>query len=71
MQSAGRNDGSADNSAAGLCVRCRHGRTQQSTGGSRFWRCLRATREAGYLRYPPLPVRRCPGFEASGGDAER
>ena len=67
MQSAGRKD----DPTVGLCVRCRHGQAQQSAGGSRFWRCLRATREEAYLKYPPLPVRRCPGFEDCGGDASR
>lgn len=48
----------------GLCARCRHARVQASARGSRFWRCLRADTEAAYLRYPPLPVRLCPGFES-------
>jgi hypothetical protein len=67
MPSAGRNDASA----VGLCACCRHGQAQQSAGGSRFWRCLRATREPGYLKYPPLPMRRCPGFDDSVDDTDR
>jgi hypothetical protein len=47
----------------GLCVRCRHGRRQESAKGSVFWRCLRARTDPRFLPYPPLPVRACPGFE--------
>ncbi len=51
----------------GLCARCRHARTQPTSRGSIFWRCLRAETDARYVRYPPLPVRACPGFEERGG----
>jgi len=53
----------AEGSRVGLCASCRHAAVQESARGSRFWRCLRADRESGYLRYPPLPVERCGGFE--------
>ncbi len=54
--------------AVGLCGACDHGHCQVSASGSRFWRCLRAGRDPGYRRYPPLPVERCPGFEAARGN---
>lgn len=60
--------------AVGLCSGCRHAARQESERGSVFWRCLRAERESGFLRYPPLPVERCPGYEEgeprTRGDAE-
>ncbi len=62
MERAGR----TRDPAVGLCSTCRHGRAQPSAGGSRFWRCRRGGREPGYLKYPPLPVQRCPGFEEAG-----
>jgi len=54
--------------AAGLCARCRHAAVQRSARGSEFWRCRRADRDPAYLRYPPLPVLRCPGHEAGRPD---
>ena len=47
----------------GLCADCRHARVQQSARGSSFWRCLRAETDPHFERYPPLPVRVCPGHE--------
>jgi hypothetical protein len=49
----------------GLCAGCAHARLQRSAKGSSFWRCARADTDARYLRYPPLPVSRCAGFERS------
>jgi glycine cleavage system transcriptional repressor len=54
----------APEAAVGLCARCRHARVQASRRGSVFWRCGRADREPAFARYPPLPVRACPGFAA-------
>ena len=61
------NAGQETDPAVGLCSRCRFGRVQESAAGSRFWRCLRAAEDPAYMRYPPLPVRRCPGFEEQAG----
>jgi hypothetical protein len=36
---------------------------QPNRRGSTFWRCRRADHDPRYLRYPPLPVARCDGFE--------
>ena len=49
----------------GLCVRCRHAHVQRSAKDTEFWRCGLADRDERFLRYPPLPVVVCPGFEAS------
>ena len=47
----------------GLCAECEHRRTQTTRRGSRFYRCARADRDPRFLRYPPIPVSRCPGYE--------
>lgn len=49
--------------AAGLCDSCRHQRLVRNTRGSRFSLCLRSLDSDAYPRYPPTPVRSCPGFE--------
>ena len=49
--------------AAGLCAACVHARAIVSGRGSRFVLCERSRTEARFPRYPPLPVRACPGFE--------
>ncbi|HJQ84867.1 MAG TPA: hypothetical protein VKA21_12370 [Candidatus Binatia bacterium] len=53
----------ADERTVGLCASCRHARVQSTARGSRFWRCKRAETDARFPRYPPLPVRACPGWE--------
>lgn len=40
-------------------------RTSTSRRGSTFFRCLRAETDARFTRYPPLPVRACPGYEVA------
>ena len=47
----------------GLCSACTHVLTQESAKGQQFWRCKRADTDAAFRRYPPLPVRECPGYE--------
>ena len=49
--------------AVGQCSGCRHAARQESDRRSLFWRCLRAESDVDFLRYPPLPVARCPGYE--------
>ena len=49
--------------AVGLCSECRHARVQRNPRGNHFWRCALADADERFLRYPPLPVRRCDGFE--------
>lgn len=48
----------------GLCASCAYAIRQEGTRGASFWRCLRAEDDPRYRRYPPLPVRECPGHEA-------
>lgn len=52
-----------ERSAAGLCADCAHGRRVVSTRGSRFWLCRLSARDSAFVRYPRLPVLRCPGHE--------
>jgi hypothetical protein len=49
----------------GLCAGCLHLRLL-STGQARFVRCLLAETDAGYPRYPALPVLACAGHERWG-----
>ena len=53
--------------AIGLCADCRFLRRQGTRRGAVFFRCGRADVEAGFLRYPPLPVLECPGYERGAG----
>jgi hypothetical protein len=48
--------------AAGLCNSCRDARIVRSDRGALFLRCGRADREAGFPKYPVLPVLVCRGF---------
>ena len=52
----------------GLCSRCVHVRVTGNRRGSRFYLCGRATSDARFRKYPPLPVLRCPGFEVGPPD---
>jgi hypothetical protein len=56
-------DAEAERARVGLCTGCRFGALQRSARGSRFWRCRRADSDPAFVRYPPLPVRSCAGFE--------
>jgi hypothetical protein len=55
----------------GLCAECRHARVQRSARGSEFWRCLRAETDAGFERYPRLPVEECSGYDAVPSPSDR
>jgi len=55
-----------ENHPAGLCARCRHGRTVP-TPRAVYWLCERAASDPAYTKYPRLPVRSCAGFEAHAG----
>ncbi len=46
----------------GLCAVCVHAQTTTTARGSTFWRCGKAQDDPRFARYPPLPVRACPGF---------
>jgi hypothetical protein len=58
-----RDEGCTRPETIGLCATCRHLREQASRRGSVFYRCARADEDEGFLRYPPLPVLRCHGYE--------
>jgi len=47
----------------GLCATCRWVRIVTNRRGSVFYRCLRADDDPRFVRYPPLPVTTCPGYE--------
>ncbi len=49
---------------AGLCGTCANARVVGNRRGSRFYFCERAATDHRFRKYPPLPVMRCPGFEA-------
>lgn len=46
----------------GICFACVHARRVVSDRGSRFYRCGLADVDAGFCRYPRLPVRSCRGY---------
>ena len=52
-----------DDSHVGLCATCNWVRIVTNRRGSVFYRCLRADTDPRFLRYPPLPVQSCPGYE--------
>ena len=55
---------------AGLCATCVHQKLVHNTRGSTFSMCLRhRTQPERYPKYPPLPVRACPGHEPRGRQA--
>jgi 3-isopropylmalate/(R)-2-methylmalate dehydratase large subunit len=49
--------------AVGLCGSCRHAAVVTSDRGSTFYRCRRAETDRRFLRYPPLPVLACIGYD--------
>lgn len=61
--------------AVGLCQSCRWMRRVAPRRGGTFFRCTRADTDARFVRYPPLPVLECVGYEAgpdrSGAPEER
>jgi hypothetical protein len=53
----------ATDAAVGLCHTCRHVRRVENRRGSVFILCEKAATEPErFARYPPLPVRVCPGY---------
>lgn len=47
----------------GLCGGCAHANLTVTKRDTAYLRCLRAESDPRFLRYPRLPVGRCPGFE--------
>src|SRR5687767_2370075 len=52
-----------DQHAVGLCATCRWVRIVRNNRGSVFYRCSRADTDPRFVRYPPLPVLSCPGYD--------
>ncbi len=50
--------------SVGLCAACRHARRVQSDSKSTFYRCGLSDVDPRFVKYPPLPMRSCPGYEA-------
>jgi hypothetical protein len=60
---------STTSSRSGLCPGCEHVRVVRSGRGSVFLMCERGLRrEAGYPKYPRLPVMACVGYERAKND---
>lgn len=51
--------------SAGECAGCAHARALGNRRGSVFVLCGRAATDERFRRYPQLPTRACPGFEAA------
>lgn len=47
----------------GQCFTCRWMRSTTTRRESTFFRCARSETDARFVKYPPLPVRDCPGYE--------
>ena len=48
----------------GLCGTCAHVKRTESKRGSVFYMCLLASEDVALRKYPPLPVRRCHGYQS-------
>ncbi len=57
--------GADERARVGLCCGCRLASAQTSARGSAFWRCRLSEANPKFMRYPPLPVLACEGFEPS------
>jgi PPOX class probable F420-dependent enzyme len=53
----------------GLCRDCRYAAVKDTRRGTTYLRCRRAEWDDRLVRYPALPVRRCPGYERWHSDA--
>ncbi len=51
----------------GLCASCQRSRIVQ-TDRSRFYLCTRSFTDPAFVRYPPLPVLSCPGYDPLAGE---
>jgi hypothetical protein len=55
----------------GLCGSCRHASIKGTRRGTTYLRCTRAEWDSRLVRYPPLPVLTCVGYDPPGpADAE-
>ncbi len=53
----------------GLCATCRFAAVKDTRRGTTYLRCTRAEWDDRLVRYPPLPVRACPGYVRWHSDA--
>ncbi|MEP6917019.1 MAG: hypothetical protein ABJC89_15310 [Acidobacteriota bacterium] len=58
-----RGSGQAAADRSGLCGSCAHVRIVTSGKGARFYLCRRSLTDPRFLRYPPLPVLVCTGYQ--------
>jgi len=67
-------DGRRMTDDVGLCRTCRWVQVVTNRRGSTFFRCRLADTDARFVRYPPLPVLLCAGYEKArrepGAEAE-
>ena len=54
----------------GLCSVCTHVRVVETRQGSRYYLCELSRTDSRFVKYPPLPVAECPGFEHETGTVE-
>ena len=47
----------------GLCATCSHVKENRNDRGSVFFYCRKSESDPAFPKYPPLPVRVCPGYE--------
>ena len=52
------------------CADCVHAKLNVTRRGTAYLRCLRATFDHRFPRYPRLPVVECPGFEPADAPDE-
>jgi hypothetical protein len=55
----------------GLCRRCVHSQTVESSRGSIFWLCRLSFEDPRFRRYPPLPVVACDGYREVKGEKRK
>jgi hypothetical protein len=48
-----------------LCRTCRHAALVETASGGQFYRCRLSETRPQFMKYPPLPVLRCAGYDNS------
>ena len=66
---SGSNLDPAPDPGRGLCPTCAEVREVRSAKGSVFLLCSLAATDPRFGRYPPQPVRVCPGYRRGGSEA--
>ena len=65
------NRANGDELDAGLCADCVHARRVESARGSQFSLCQYSAIDPTFRKYPVLPVKRCPAYDARGASGTR